>query len=46
MKQTLYFQEEILNKLKEKAKSKGLCMSAYIRMVLMERWEKEEKESR
>ena len=43
MKQTLYFSEEFLSKLKEKAKKRGLCMSAYIRMVLMEKWEMEEK---
>lgn len=43
MKQVLYFQDEILNKLKEKAKRKGLSMSSYVKMILLEKWEKEEK---
>lgn len=43
MKQILYFQNEILKKLKEKAKRKGLSMSSYVKMILLEKWEKEEK---
>ena len=43
MKQILYFQDEILKKLKEKSKKKGLSMSSYVKMILLEKWEKEEK---
>lgn len=43
MNQILYFRDEILKKLKQKASEKGLSMSSYIRMVLLEYWEKEEK---
>ncbi len=43
MNQILYFPKEVLAKLKIKSKEKGLCMSAYIRMILTERWNEEEK---
>ena len=43
MNQILYFPKEIHAKLKQKSKEKGLCMSAYVRMCLIERWNEEEK---
>ena len=44
MNQILYFPKEVLLKLKQKAKEKGLCMSAYVRMILIEKWNEEENE--
>lgn len=38
----LYFKEEFYDKLKAKAEEKGLSVSSYIRMVLLEVWRKEE----
>lgn len=46
MNQILYFPKEILKKLKKKSAEKGLCMSAYVRMVLIEKWKEEEKNGR
>lgn len=43
MKRLLYFQDDGFDeKLKAKAEEKGLSVSSYIRMVLLEVWRKEE----
>ena len=42
MKCNLYFAEEFWNKVKQKAKKKGLSASAYIRMTIMKSWREEE----
>lgn len=45
VKQILYFpSRDTVEKLKRKANEKGMCMSTYVRMVLLERWEREENE--
>lgn len=45
MKQMLYFPPDILIKLKKAAASKGLSMSAYVRMILIDHWDREKKSS-
>ena len=42
LRKVLYFPIAICSKLERKAKEKGLNISAYVRMVLLERWEEEE----
>ena len=45
VKQILYFpSRDMVEKLKRKANEKGMCMSTYVRMVLLEKWEREENE--
>lgn len=45
MKQIIYFpSEEMLNTVKQKADEKTMSMSAYIRIALLEKWEREENE--
>lgn len=43
MKQMLYLDEHFVEKAKAKAKEKGLSLSSYIRMIVLERWNEEEK---
>ena len=43
MRQTLYLSEEFVSEAKKKAKEKGLSLSSYIRMIVLEYWSKEEK---
>lgn len=43
MNQMLYLDKEFVKKAREKAKEKGLSLSAYIRMIVLERWHDEEK---
>lgn len=43
MKKIISMSDDFAAKLKQKAKEKGLNVSAYIRMVLIEKWEEEEK---
>lgn len=43
MNQMLYLDEEFVEKAKKKAKEKGLSLSSYIRMIVLERWHEEEK---
>lgn len=45
VKQILYFpSRDMVEKLKRKANEKGMCMSTYVRMVLLEKWEREEND--
>ena len=46
MNQILYFTKEVFSKLKEKSNEKGLSMSSYVRMCLIEKWAEEEKEGK
>ena len=39
----LYLDKDFVEKAKKKAKKKGLSLSSYIRMIVLERWSKEEK---
>lgn len=41
--QMLYLDKDFVEKAKKKAKEKGLSLSSYIRMIVLERWSKEEK---
>ena len=43
MNQMLYLDKEFVKKAREKAEEKGLSLSAYIRMIVLERWHDEEK---
>lgn len=43
MRKLIYMSDSFAKKLKQKAQEKGLSISAYIRMVLIEKWEGEEK---
>ena len=41
MKRMVYFPVDIFNRLIKESGKKGLSVSAYIRMVLLEKWEEE-----
>lgn len=46
VKQIFYFpSREMVEKLKQKANEKGMSMSTYVRMVLLEKWGSEEHDS-
>lgn len=39
MKRMVYFPIDVFNRLIKESRKKGLSVSAYIRMVLLEKWE-------
>lgn len=43
MRQMISVDKEFVEKAKKKAKEKGLSLSSYIRMIVLERWHEEEK---
>ena len=43
MKRVLYFPSEFWERLTEEAKKLGLSRSGYVRMVIIEKWNKEGK---
>lgn len=43
MRQMISISEELAKEIKEKAADKGLSMSAYIRMIILEKWKEDNK---